>query len=69
MPEILKKSSKTGDQYSTISDLQDNEERVLFQAGNGQLNRKFSEQVHSPYIPKIFLFQGTRILLLFCKNS
>ena len=34
MSEILKKSSKTGDQFTAISDLQNNEERVLFQAGN-----------------------------------
>ena len=48
MPEILKKSSKTGDKFTAISDLQNNEERVLFQVGNRQLNRKFSEQVYSP---------------------
>ena len=45
MPEILKRSSKTGDQFTDISDLRNNEERVLFQAGNRQLSRKFSEQV------------------------
>ena len=28
MPEILKKSSKTGDQFTAISDLQNNVERV-----------------------------------------
>ena len=38
MPEILKKSSKTGDQLTAISDLQHNEERVLVQIGNKQLN-------------------------------
>ena len=48
MPEILKESSKTGDQFTAISDLQDNEERVLFQVGNRQLSGKFSEQVYSP---------------------
>ena len=48
MPEILKKSSKTGDQLTAISDLQNNEERVLFQVGNGQLSRKFSDKVYSP---------------------
>ena len=41
MPEILKKSSKTGDQFTAISDLQSNEERVLFQAWNRQPSRKF----------------------------
>ena len=51
MPEILNKSSKIGDQFTAISDLQDNEERVLFQVGNRQLNQKFSGQVYSPYIP------------------
>ena len=46
MPEILKKSSKTVDQFAAISDLQNNGESVLFQAENKQLNRKFSEQVY-----------------------
>ena len=32
MPEILKKLSKTGDRFTDISDLQNNEECVLFQA-------------------------------------
>ena len=48
MPEVLKKSSKTGDQFTAISDLQNYEERVLFQAGNSQLSQKFSQQVYSP---------------------
>ena len=48
MPEILKQSSKTGDQFTAISDVQNNEVCVLFQAGNSQLSRKFSEQVYSP---------------------
>ncbi len=34
MSEILKKSSKTGDRYTAISNLQNNEERVSFQPGN-----------------------------------
>ena len=63
-----KSRKKTGDQFTAISDLQNNEERVLFQVGNRQLSRKFSEQVYSPKIPKIFLSQGTRILLLFYKQ-
>ena len=45
MLEILKKSSKTGDRFSAISDLQNNEERVLVQAGNRQLSQKFPEKV------------------------
>ena len=68
MPEILKKSSKTGDRFAATSDLKNNVERVLFQAGNRQLSRRLSERVYSPYIPKTFLSQGTRILLLFCKE-
>ena len=48
MPEILKKSSKTGDRFTAISDLQNNEEHVLYQAGNRQLRRKFSKDVDSP---------------------
>ena len=38
MPEILKKSSKTRDQFTAFSDPQNNEERVLFQARNRQLS-------------------------------
>ena len=45
MPEILNKSSKTGDRFTAILDLQKNEERVSFQAGNTQLNHKFPEKV------------------------
>ena len=37
MPGILKKSTKTGDQCTAISDLQNNEERVLLQTWNRQL--------------------------------
>ena len=48
MPEILNKSSKARDQFAAITDLQNNVERVLFQAGNWQLSRRFSEQVYSP---------------------
>ena len=48
MLEILKESSKTGDRFIAISHLQNNEERVLLQAGNRQLSGKFSEQVYSP---------------------
>ena len=43
--EILKKSSKTGDRFTAIPDIQNNEERVLFQAGNSQLCQKFPEKV------------------------
>ena len=52
MPEILKKSSKTGDQSTAISDLQSNVERALPQAGNRQLSQKFPEKVCSPKVPK-----------------
>ena len=38
MPKILKKSSKTGDQVTAISDLQNSDKGVLFQAGNRQLS-------------------------------
>ena len=44
--EILKKSSKTGDRFTAISDLQNNEERALFHAGNKQLSQKFPEKVY-----------------------
>ena len=52
MPEILKKSSKTGDRFAATSDLQNNVERVLFQAGNRQLSQKFPDKVYSPQVPK-----------------
>ena len=48
MPEILKKSSKTLDQSTAISNLQNNVERVLLQFGDRQLSRRFSERVYSP---------------------
>ena len=35
MPEILKKSSNTGDRFTAISDLQNNVERVYFRVGIG----------------------------------
>ena len=46
MPEILKKLSKTGDRFAAISDLRNNEERVLFQAVNRQLSQTFSEHAY-----------------------
>ena len=52
MPEILKKFSKTGDRFTAISDLQNNEDRVLFQAEDRQLRQKFPEKVYSPKVPK-----------------
>ena len=44
-PEILQKLSKTREQFTAISDLQNNEELVLFQAGNRQLSQNFPEKV------------------------
>ena len=41
MSEILKKLSKTGDQFTAISYLENNEERVLFQARNGNSVESF----------------------------
>ena len=49
-PEILKKSSKTRDQFTATSDFQYSEERVLFQAGNRQLSRQFPEKVLKPQV-------------------
>ena len=51
MPEILKKSSKTGDRFTAIN-LQNNVVSVLFQAGNRQLSQKFPKKVYSPQVPK-----------------
>ena len=52
MPEILKESSKTEDQFTTISDLQNNVERVLPIAGNRQLCQKFPQKVYGPQVNK-----------------
>ena len=40
-PEILKKASKAGHRFTDILDLQNNEKRASFQAGNRQLNKQF----------------------------
>ena len=52
MPEILKKSLKTEDRFTTTSDLQNHVEHVLSQAGNNQLCQKFSEKGYSSQVPK-----------------
>ena len=44
MLEILKMSSKTGDRFTAVSDLQNNEECVLFQTGNRQLHKSFQNK-------------------------
>ena len=67
MYEILRKSSKIGDRFITISDLHNNGERISFQFENRQLSRKFEEQIYSPLVLKIVLSPGTRILPRFCK--
>ena len=36
--EILKKSSKAGDRFAAVSDLQNNDERVVLEIGNRELN-------------------------------
>ena len=43
MLEIPKKLPKTGVRFTATSDLQNNEELVLFEAGNRSLSRKFSD--------------------------
>ena len=77
MPEIPKKSSKTGDRFTATSDLQNNVERVLFQARNRQLCQKFLKKVYSPQVPKNWEqtfpvnslnFEGIRLFMQF-KNS
>ena len=52
MPEILKKSSKTGDRFTATSDLQNNVERALFQAGNRQLSQKIPGKGYSYQVSK-----------------
>ena len=47
-PEILKKSLKIGDRFTAISDLRNNEQRVLVQAGERQLSQNFPAKVYSP---------------------
>ena len=39
------KSHQTRDPFTAISDLKNNEERALLQAGNRQLSQKFQEKV------------------------
>ena len=48
MLKILKKSLKTGGWFTAISDLQNNQEHVLFQTGNKQPSQKSLEQAYSP---------------------
>ena len=48
MREVLKKSPKTEDRFTAISDLQNNEESVLYQSGHRQLSKNFLEQAYSP---------------------
>ena len=43
MSEVLKKSSKTEDRFTAISDLQNNLERVLFRAGRNSTFHAFQE--------------------------
>ena len=68
MPKILKKTSKTGDQFTAISDLHNNEERVLFQTGKRQLRREFSEQVYSPRYLKYCFLKGQGYFCFPIKN-
>ena len=53
MPEIIKKSSKAGDQFTTILDLQNNEEHVYFRLGIGSSVKGSPEKVYSPMYLKI----------------
>ena len=50
------KRRQIGDRFTAISDLQNNEERVLFQAGNRQLSQKFPKTVYGPQVPKNLKF-------------
>ena len=52
MFEMLKKSSRTRDRFTTVSDLQNNEEHVSVLPGIRQLSGKL--KVYSPEVPKIF---------------
>ena len=69
MPEILKKASKTGHQFTAISDLQYNKERVLFQAGKRHLSRKFSDKFIVPRYPKYCCRKGQGYFCFSVKNS
>ena len=76
IPEILKKSSKTGDRFTVISDLQNNEEHALFRAGNRQVSQKFLGKFIVPRYIKIgnkfpvnsVNFKGLQLSIQF-KNS
>ena len=51
MPEILKNSSKTGDQFTAISNSKQRG-ACLFKASNKKLNKKFPGEFPSPQVPK-----------------
>ena len=55
MLEILKKSSKTGDRLTAISDLQNNAERVYFKLGIGISVESFQSKFIVPRYLKYFV--------------
>ena len=69
MSEILKKSSKTGDQFTAISDLQNNEEHVLFQAGNGHSVESFQSKLIVPRYLKYSCLKGQGYFCFSVKSS
>ena len=76
MPEILKKSSKTGDRFTAISDLQNNVEHVSFRLGIGNSVNSFQRKFIVPRCLKIgnkfpvnsVNFKGIQLSIQF-KNS
>ena len=46
--EILKKSSKTGDRFKAVSDLENNEDRAFFTRGIGNLVESFQRKSIDP---------------------
>ena len=64
----LKKVTKTGERFTAISVPQNYEERVSFGLGIGNSVKSLQRKFIVPRYLKIFLYQGTRILLLFCEQ-
>ena len=69
MPEILKKSSKTGDRFTAISDLQNNVERVYFKLGIGNSVESFQNKFIVPRYLRHSCLKGQGYFCFSVKNS
>ena len=69
MPEIFKNSSKTGDQFTAISDLHNNVERVLLQVGNRHSVEGFQNEFIVPRYLRHSCLKGQGYFCFSVKNS